>query len=142
MWSAAAWDDPALGFEIPDGAKSLSERDDGLGATKRWVRKLRISFGAPRQRDSPGLALSSRRSVAASSAVRLIRQPARSPYNLARRRAPLLQVQDRIHCRIHVNQRRVEKRPPEREAVGVHEAAAGKDRHRRGAGAHVDQRGS
>jgi dTDP-4-dehydrorhamnose 3,5-epimerase len=42
-WSAALdvvgcrWDDPALGFEIPDGAKSLSERDDESGSYEEMV---------------------------------------------------------------------------------------------------------
>ena len=42
-WSAALdvvgcrWDDPALGFEIPDGAKSLSERDDESGSYAEMV---------------------------------------------------------------------------------------------------------
>ncbi|HKP02606.1 MAG TPA: dTDP-4-dehydrorhamnose 3,5-epimerase family protein [Chthoniobacterales bacterium] len=42
-WSAALdvvgcrWDDPALGFEIPEGAKSLSERDDESGSYAEMV---------------------------------------------------------------------------------------------------------
>ena len=42
-WSAALdvvgcrWDDPALGFEIPEGAKSLSERDDESGSYEEMV---------------------------------------------------------------------------------------------------------
>jgi len=31
------WDDPALGFEIPDGAKSLSERDRESGSYQEMV---------------------------------------------------------------------------------------------------------
>lgn len=31
------WDDPELGFEIPDGAKSLSERDSDSGTYQEMV---------------------------------------------------------------------------------------------------------
>ena len=31
------WDDPVLEFEIPDGAKSLSERDSGSGSYQEMV---------------------------------------------------------------------------------------------------------
>jgi len=31
------WDDPALGFEMPDGAKSLSQRDTESGSYEKMV---------------------------------------------------------------------------------------------------------
>jgi dTDP-4-dehydrorhamnose 3,5-epimerase len=42
-WSAeldvvgCRWDDPALGFEMPDGAKSLSERDTESGSYEEML---------------------------------------------------------------------------------------------------------
>src|SRR5437763_3391787 len=53
-WSAeldvvgCRWDDPALGFEIPDGAKSLSERDTESGSYHEMVQ----SYESLRARES------------------------------------------------------------------------------------------